>query len=213
MRSRVFLKKLKKRLLITLIMLIVAFSLLFAFIDGRLTPMMRTLAVSFASRFINDVTSAAVAEYITENGITADRLARVGDDETNPITLDTAAVNLLSCGVSALISSRLTGCEESFSVPVGNLLSTSLLAGKGPEITVRLIFTGRLSCEYNSSLSSAGINQTLYRVTLRFTVGMAAVVGARAFDVESTAESVVCEAVINGKVPSVYLGNTAAQGG
>ena len=205
----IFCKRVKKRLFLTLFFLIVAFSLIFAYIDGRLTPLIRTLASAHASRTLNDVASNAAAEYIKTCGVSASDLVEVRSSEggVSAVYVNAAAVNLLASGVSSLISERLSDVGQTFSVPLGNLFSGTLLAGRGPDITVRLLYAGGVSSRYESTLSTAGINQTLHRVVLCFTVSLVAAVGARDVGFETTAECMVCETVIVGKVPTVYVGN------
>ena len=168
---------------------------------------MRTLACAYASRYINEVTSCAVADCIVESGIKTSDLVSVNctGGGISTVSVDTVRLNLLLSGISSLITARLSESEQTFSVPAGNLFSSTLLAGKGPDVTVRLLFAGGISCGCDSTLSSAGINQTLHRVTLRFTVSLTAAVGARDFGFETTSENVVCETVIAGSVPNVYL--------
>ena len=209
MKFRFSVKRMKKRLFFTLFFLIIAFSLIFAFIDARLTPLIRTLASAYAATMLNDITSGAAAEYIRENGGSTSDLVEVRQsaDGVSAVYVNSAAVNLLASGISAIISARLCENEKSFSVPSGNLLSGTLLAGRGPEISVKLLFAGSISGNYKSSLSSAGINQTLHRVTLCFNVAMTAAVGAKDVGFETVSECMICETVIVGKVPTVYVGS------
>ena len=210
MNFRVSVKRLKKRLLLTLILLILIFSLLFAFVEGRLTPLMRTLANAYASQLINGIASRAVADYLEKTGVRTGDLVTVNynDGGVSTVSVDTARLNMMSSEISALMTEKLDGNRRTFSVPAGNLFSSTLLAGKGPEIPVSVLYAGGISCGYESAFSEAGINQTLHRVLLRFTVTMAAVVGAKGFEFETCAEAVVCETVIAGKVPTFYVGTS-----
>ena len=79
--------------------------------------------------------------------------------------------------------------------------------GLGPNISVQLVPVGTVSTKINSKFISAGINQTLHQVNFEITTGIGTVLPAKTQNFSTMLEVLICESVLVGDVPSVYLQN------
>ena len=90
------------------------------------------------------------------------------------------------------------------SIPVGTLTGSSLLAGRGPSIHVRMQAVGSAKASLRNAFTSAGINQTRHQVLLDVSVTMSILLPGFITDAQVTSEIAVAETVIVGGVPNTY---------
>lgn len=152
---------------------------------------------------------AAMQEAILEtlpNG-DGDALLRVyaQDGKAYLLETDSARLNRLcaDCALAAQERIRQIG-EQGVSVPLGTAIGPSFLNGIGPKIKVRFTPDGTVHAACESRFSSAGINQTVHRVTLKLTATVRIVLPGGARTVTVTTEAPVSEDVIIGDVPDTY---------
>jgi len=90
-------------------------------------------------------------------------------------------------------------------IPLGNLMGSTLLSGKGPSIPVQLVMLSSSVAGFRSELTSAGINQTRHQILLDLNVAVSLLMPWRTVGTEVNTEILVSETVIVGKVPENYL--------
>ena len=120
--------------------------------------------------------------------------------------LDKYAENLgLAYQIADDILERLSEVSSSeLSIPVGTLTGSSLLAGRGPSIHVRMQAVGSAKASLRNAFTSAGINQTRHQVLLDVSVTMSILLPGFITDAQVTSEIAVAETVIVGGVPNTY---------
>ncbi len=69
-----------------------------------------------------------------------------------------------------------------------------------------------MTCDCLSSLTSAGINQTLHTVSLEVTASVEIVLPSGPRDVSTVTDVLLCESVIVGKVPDAFFGGNLFEG-
>lgn len=89
-------------------------------------------------------------------------------------------------------------------IPLGTILASEFFSGIGPSIPFYYAPAGSTTVLCQSSLESAGINQTAYRVTLSLTMDISAVTSFSSHHITVPYEIVVAETMIIGDVPTVY---------
>lgn len=89
-------------------------------------------------------------------------------------------------------------------IPLGTIFASEFFSGLGPRIRFSFVPAGNVTLLCRSSLESAGINQTAYRVTLSMTMEVSAVTSFSTHQVTVPYEVVVAETMIVGDVPAVY---------
>lgn len=175
----------------------------------RLRPIVQTVAVSEARNAAVRAMESAVAAHMAAGDLDYERLVRLEKDETGMVTaaaVDMRNLNRLQAALSEEIIRKLTGpAAAELSVPLGNLLNSPLLSGRGPNIPLRILSVSDCEAKLQSSFTDAGINQTLHRIYLEIhaTVNLLLPGGAAAEKVTDTV--LAAETVIVGRVPESYM--------
>ncbi len=157
----------------------------------------------------NQLISEAVADCMTENEYTYESFATILYDETGRA----AAVETLSVNVNR-IRSELTesinkkladNAEVQAKIPLGDLSSSYLLAGKGPKIKLHISSAGSAIVDLQSSFESTGINQSCHRITAEITVTLVSALPMYSFETTESFRLLLAESVIVGDIPQTYF--------
>ncbi len=195
--------------LITLSVALVVAGTVIALLENKLRPVVAEIAAAQAQ---NKMTS------VVENAVTADLAARqvsyvdfvtIQRDEGGAITAlttDMARMNLLRSELTAAILETLEGVDVSdVQVPLGSLFDLEPLWAKGPTLKAKSMTVGTVRAEFDSQLTSAGVNQTLHRIWLEVDVPMTLLLPGGEVETALHTRLCVAETVIVGKVPDTYL--------
>ena len=174
-------------------------------LNERLRPILYELAISQTSNCI----TAAIDNAVSEQAISYNDLVTlersVGGDIV-ALTSNMARANILRAQLLETSLEALKGLESmEFSVPLGTIYDWDLLSGRGPNVGVRVLYTGTASAEFENSFSSAGINQTCHQIVFRVKADISVLLPGR--QEKTTVDTKVCvaETIIVGKVPETYL--------
>lgn len=116
-----------------------------------------------------------------------------------------SAINLFALQTSAAVQ-HLIADKTVYAVPLGTVSGFTLLSESGPEVQATFRQIGLVKCRLESEFTSAGINQTLHRLYAVVTTSVEIAVPTACRTVVVETPVLVCETVIVGKVPQVYLG-------
>ncbi|MBQ9412441.1 MAG: sporulation protein YunB [Oscillospiraceae bacterium] len=121
------------------------------------------------------------------------------------VTTDTARVNLFASEVLQEITGEAADGMFDVRIPLGSLLGSNLLLGRGPEVPVRISMLTSPSVRFENSLTAAGINQSRHTLTLLCRVDIDILIpwGCLSDTVET--EVLIAETVLLGRVPETYL--------
>ncbi len=197
--------------LLTLIIALSVASVLIGGIEGRLRPVLLTAARIQTKNTVTEVMEASILAQLEENSPQYSDLVWIERSEqgaVTAITTDMAAMNRLRVALmDALLASVSAIDEEAISIPVGTLIESELLWGRGPAIRVRSFAVGSVQAEFESEFLSAGVNQTLHKIWLELSVPMTVLLPGTQLDVAVDTRLCVAETVIVGEVPS-YIQRT-----
>lgn len=195
--------------LITLAVALIVAASVIALLEHRLRPVVAEIASAQAQ---NSMTA------VVENAVTADLAARqvsyadfvtIQRDEGGGIaalTTDMARMNQLRAELTASILEALASVDVSdIQVPLGSLFDLEPLWAKGPAIKTKAMTVGTVRAEFDSQLTSAGVNQTLHRIWMEVDVPMTLLLPGGAVETSLHTRLCVAETVIVGKVPDTYL--------
>ena len=132
------------------------------------------------------------------------------DGTVNAVRANMARINALSSELLSDIVHAADGGELSLSIPIGNVLGSSLLLGKGPEIPVDITMLSSSHVDFQNELSDAGINQTKHQIKLEVVIDIDVIMPWQTVSTQVVSEILIAETVILGDVPETYLnwGNT-----
>ncbi len=196
----------KRKALICLVTALLAAGAALWFVNASLRPVLEGLS----SARVESAAARAMNEAILEvlGGTAAGELLSARESNQGHVSLltaDTGRLNLLAADCAAKAQTRITDLgEQGVSVPLGTLSGVPLLSGLGPRISFRFTPVGMVQSSFHSEFRSAGINQTLHRITLQLTGTVRIVLPGRACSVTVTAQAPVAENVIVGDVPEAY---------
>ena len=183
--------------------------LIFFYYIKIVCPIVVTLSEERIRSLSTRVMSEAVAEVLVEENVTYKELVDISYDAQNEIkSIETNSVkiNIIIRQITELVQSRLDGLiVEGIDVAIGTFTGIPFLFGVGPKINMQLVPIGTINTKISSQFQSAGINQTLHKVYFDITANIGMVLPALSSNFVTNLDVILCESVIVGKVPDVYL--------
>ena len=174
----------------------------------HLKPVLTSLATARVSNTVNGIVTAAVNETIYSGGVDYDQLISFEKDNEGKITAvksNMAEFNRLQSAIIGEVLEKLSEVTtKELSVPVGTLLGSPFLAGRGPLIRVRMQSVGSSSAHFENAFTSAGINQTRHRILIEVHAGFRILTPFGGEDREIVSTYPVTDTVIVGTVPERY---------
>lgn len=123
--------------------------------------------------------------------------------EVVSVELLSGAVGSFQNQVTGRVNDALNAYASSrVSVPLGSASGMTLLAGRGPNVQVRVRPAGSVQTELLTQFSQAGINQTCHQILLRLTVTLDVAAPLQSQPVTVTYTCLLSETIIVGKTPS-----------
>lgn len=188
--------------------LVVAF---FIFVSVKLKPMIQSVTGNIAKQMMISSINTVVLNELDEQNYQYDDFVNVErDNEGNiiAISLNMVNVNTLKSNISLTIQEELGDSQQRTGVPIGTLLGSDLLRGRGPKIPLKISVLGNTTVNLKSSFDSAGINQTRHQIYLEITTGVYSYVTGVSSTTDVTTTVPVAETVIVGEVPQMYANLT-----
>ena len=203
-------RRLDRRMLVRALALSVVVGLLTLVITAavQMRPLLAGLATTKVSNTVTRIVSEAVYQAIEDGEIRYDGLVTFEKDETGQITAvrsNMAAFNHLQADILDTILTRIDQVSaRELSIPVGTLTGFSLLAGRGPRISVRMESVGSSEANFHNEFVSAGINQTKHQIILTVDVSVSILLPGFTTATKVSNSFIVAETVIVGSVPDTY---------
>lgn len=143
------------------------------------------------------------------NDANYDDLITVEKNAAGDITLmaaDSLKINSINREIAVSAQALIAAsCDEGVAVPLGAFSGISIVAGFGPDITLDILTAENVICTFTSEFESMGINQTRHAVYINVESAVNVVIPSASETVCVTTQVLVCEAVIIGKIPEIYL--------
>ena len=198
----------KQRLLIWLSLITTVLSTVLIVAVVHMEPILSSMATARVSNTVNRIVVEAVSDAIQGGEIDYGILVEFEKDADGRVTAlksNMAAFNRLQASISDDILLRLSEVSTStLSIPIGTLTGSSLLAGRGPLIRVKMQSVGSTTASFRNTFSSAGINQTRHQILLDVNVNVSILLPGFRTSTRVPNEISVAETVIVGTVPENY---------
>ena len=176
----------------------------------------RDIAISDARDAVTMAVNGCVSRMMRENDYGYDYFVTLEKDAAGnitAITTNTAHVNALSSQIMQEIARAADSEELNISIPVGSLLGSNLLMGRGPRIPVQVKMLTSSFVRFDNDLISTGINQSRHVITLIASVDIDIMVPLSTISTTVETDILIAETVIVGRVPETYVNFTEAQHG
>ena len=186
---------------LTLLMLVLAAA--FLLIDRNFRPLVFSLAEA------RSALNGALTEAL-EDGVEYDDLMNVRMDDSGQVSLlsaNTMRMNALAdrAGDAALRKLETVSAQKVY-VPLGAALGLTLFAGSGPRIPISIVPVGTVQTDFETEFEACGINQTRHKVYLQLSASIRIVIPTGAKTTNVSANMLVAESIIIGKVPESFVG-------
>lgn len=195
-----------------LITLAVAFLLAWGIItllEAKLRPAVAAIAIAQTQNTMTAVIEEAVTSDLVARQVDYSDFVEIQRDSGGNITALTthvAQMNLLRSELTSEILEALEAVDvSSIQVPLGSLFDFELFWARGPSLKARAMTVGTVRAEFESEITSAGVNQTLHRIWLEVEVPMTVLLPGGEAEVPVHTRLPVAETVIVGRVPDTYL--------
>ena len=174
----------------------------------HMEPILVSMATARVSNTVNRIVVEAVDDAIQDGEIDYSVLVSLEKDNDGRVTAlksNMAAFNRLQSRIADDILLRLSEVSTTtLSIPIGTLTGSSLLAGRGPVIRVKMQSVGSTTASFQNTFSAAGINQTRHQILLDVQVNMSILLPGFRTSTKVTNQISVAETVIVGSVPQTY---------
>ena len=198
-----------RRALRILLLIALLGSVLYLLLEKSLTQVILNTAYAKAYAIAVETMNEAVRESL-QSGAAYEDLITVRTDGAGRITMlaaNTARMNELAVSVALRAQSALeTRDSASIAVPLGAALKAPFFSSLGPRVTVRLSTVGSVSAAFATEFEACGINQTRHKVYLQLSASIRIVIPTGAKTTNVTANMLVAESIIVGKVPESFVG-------
>ena len=171
----------------------------------------RSMAISDAKDAVNLAVNNCVNRIMRENEYDNGyfvTLEKDGEGNITAITTDTVHINELSSRLMAEIADAANSETLRLKIPLGSLLGSNLLMGRGPEIPVEVLMLTSSFVRFDNELISAGINQSRHVITLKADVDIDILIPWATISTTVETDVLIAETVIVGRVPHTYLSMT-----
>ena len=200
-------KRRRRRLLVLfLFLLVLALALL---LQLRISPYVREVAENQVVNAASNALTAAVSEQLRTGKADYNNIIMLEKDVRGNITAiktNMGEVARLKAEIFDLLGDLAPEIQTlELGIPIGNLLRPDFFAGKGFRLPVRVVSLSTSGADLFTEFTSAGINQTQQRITLRvtMTVSILTPFGSQSAYVDT--DVVVAETVIVGQVPESFF--------
>ncbi len=170
------------------------------------------ILISISEATIRSITTVAVNDaiyYTLNDNLRYEDLITItydNDGNVSTITTDSLKINRIARDTAYLSQENLNKMsEEGILVPLGALTGIEALAGFGTKINIKIIPISNVNCSFVSKFVQAGINQTKHSLYLEVVSDISIILPDKTSNLASTTEVLVCESIISGKIPDVYL--------
>ena len=166
------------------------------------------MALSDATDMITATINDKINEKMSEGQYTYDYFVNLQKDQEGNVTAisaNMARINTLSSEILQDVIASTNSGQLDENIPLGNLLGSNLMLGRGPKIPVKITMLTSSYADFRNELSSAGINQIKHQIILEVKVQIDVLLPWEVKSTEVVSEVLIAETVIVGKVPNAYL--------
>lgn len=212
----VFLKKrhyLPLKIIIVIIVLIVCATCAMSYFKGNVLTTVLTLSEATVKAMAVDAINNAAHLVIDANTSYSDLVKLTMDAQGNLqfIQTDTVKINRLVRELANMCQANISQISDStLQLPLGAFTGSLVLSGMGPNINIALMPVGSVLCDFMSTFEEVGINQTRHSIYININTTIALVLPVSSLPVYTTTTILICENIIVGKVPEVYLNSPEA---
>lgn len=195
------------RSFVLFVVMLLTIIIIFTFIYHKnVKPTLKTLSEANAKALALKSSNQAVKNSI--QGIKYDDLITVEKDEDGKIRTLSANVSKMNEISNQVVMDTQNEIENSsinyIKIPIGTFFGVTIFGGHGLQVKLNTLPTGICKADFKSVFEKAGINQTMYKITLVITVQVRTIAPFFSDIQEYSNEVAIAETIIVGDTPSTY---------
>ncbi len=166
------------------------------------------MAISDATDMVTLAVNDTVSKIMSEGDYSYDYFVSIEKDINGNVAAISANMSRIN-SVSAQILAEVVEAAENgilnIRVPIGNLLGSNILMGKGPEVPVEVITLTSSYIDIENEIVSTGINQAKHKIILKVDVDIDILIPWDVLTTRVESNVLIAETVIVGAVPETYV--------
>ena len=198
-----------RRFFYTLLVLAVIVLVAFLMLRSRYREIVTELAETQVKNATSDLTNDAIARQIANGTIQYDRIVYFEknlDGRITALKTNMSEINHLKTDILNIINDEILALDTAdIGIPLGSLFLPSFFAGRGLRLPVKVVTLNMTNADFYSSFTDCGINQSLQKIWITFSVNIAFLTPAGMQDTDVTSDVILAETVIVGSVPETFL--------
>jgi sporulation protein YunB len=166
------------------------------------------MSLSDATDMMTLCINSTISKKLAEGNFDYDYFVTLECDDSGGVVAvyaNMSRINALSSEILQDVVNASDSGDLNLNIPIGNLLGSSLLLGRGPTIPVEITMLTSSHVDFKNELASAGINQTKHQIILDVVVDIDVVLPWKTASTQVVSEVLVAETIIVGSVPETYF--------
>lgn len=187
------------------IILLIAFlvaEVIFKAIEPIIDAQCVNMAKGIATKISNEQATIAMGDY------QYDDLVKITKDEEGNVKLissNIVVINQIISDIPLFIQKELEKVEnKQFYIKLGSFTGSRILAGRGPDVEIKMPTIGNVETNLKSEFIEAGINQTLHRIYLEVRCNVTILTPFHSIEEQIVNQVLLAEGVIVGNIPNTY---------
>lgn len=162
----------------------------------------KNIAKSIATKISNEQATLVMSRYNYSD------ICKVEKDSNGNITMISAnviTINEIISDIPIKIQQEFDKTENSeFNIKFGSFTGSKILAGRGPNVKIKISTIGNLDTDLRSEFVSVGINQVLHKIYLQVDCNVSILTPYDTIEENISNQVLLAEAVIVGTTPNTY---------
>ena len=151
-----------------------------------------------ATLIINECVSRLISEFGGDRFVS---VAYDTDGKVLSITVNSSNVSEFTSKLNEKINRSLSRIIIKTEIPLGSVLAPSVFPGRGPFLTVRSVASGSASLEISSSVTGAGVNQSLHSLYVSVVADISILTSSGSRECTVKQNILIAETLTVGKAP------------
>ncbi len=200
-------KRFKKIRRIVIIFLIITV-IIFVFFEKNAADFSKKYVKKQSKSISGAIVANTVNDVLEKFDFTYDDIAVINysdSGEVRSISENSVKVNKIKSEVIKKIQKKLDKEDlYTFHLPMGAFTNITLINVVGPDLDISFKLTGSVNCKLKSTFESAGVNQTLHKISLEVTTDIISVSTDFSEEYKYKTDYEIAQTVIVGGIPSAY---------
>ncbi|MBO5910117.1 MAG: sporulation protein YunB [Clostridia bacterium] len=200
----------RKSLIKPLFILVVFFCICIWYYMLILVPIIKTYCTAKINSLTEQALNVAVSN-VLNSSINYDNIMTINyapSGEINFISANQYMINTITREIIKDANERIKSIDEDYvNIPIGTLTGIAIFNGRGVRVKLSASPVAIVGSSFDSNFISVGINNTLHKIYLNVIARIELNLPVKRQTINVSQQVLLCESVIVGKVPNVYLNN------